>query len=311
MGAMMPHWEVGQTYSQTLLSLEEWQSLWAQGFRWLSCGDRYQFVDGPGLLTPQRVASVTLDGPARFWQWSIYDEVETTMAVAQRALWTHRRPVAILASQQRAGRGRRGRGWTSIPGGSVLLSLGWLPPIEWLQGPLTLAAGVAAVEALETLMGLRLFLKWPNDGVADDQKFMGVLSEAGVDPVPWVVIGVGINVNGALPSTVPNATTLESLTGRPWPRDVVAVAVASGIARMIAEWHRTGAQPLLDRWRHHNVTLGRPVLVYQSKDPWAGFAEDLTPGGALVVRRLDGQTVMVTAGEVTLRPQPSAWEGAD
>lgn len=307
---MTPNWEVGQTYPQDLLPPDEWQTLWTQGFRWLSSGDRYRFVDGPGLLTLDRVTSVTGDG-SDFWQWSVYDEVETTMAVAQRALWANRQPVAILAAEQRAGRGRRGRGWTSIPGGSVLLSLGWLPPLEWLQSPITLAAGVAAVEALETVTGVGLFLKWPNDGVVGDQKFMGVLSEAGVDPIPWVVIGFGINVNGTVPKTVPNATTLESLTSRPWPRDIVAVAVASGVARMIAEWSRSGVQPLLDRWRSHNVTLGRPVLVYQSEDPWAGFAEDLTPSGALVVRRLDGHTVTVTAGEVTLRPHPSAWEGAE
>jgi|BEDMetMinimDraft_2_1075160.scaffolds.fasta_scaffold01517_7 BirA family biotin operon repressor/biotin-[acetyl-CoA-carboxylase] ligase len=299
----MREWTAGGRYRRTDLPPEVWTKLWGEGFRWVDDGPWRTLVDGPGLLTPERIRAATTEDA---WTWVVLPEVDTTMRVAREYLAEGRGPVVVLADRQHRGRGRRGRSWMDIPGGSLTLSLGWLPDGN-TDGPLTLAVGVAVAEVLEAATGVGIGLKWPNDGLVRERKVMGILAEAGRDPRPWVVVGVGVNVNGSAPPEVPDATTLETEAGRPFDRAALAVAVADGVAAVLRSW----AEPLardrwLARWRERSVTLGRPVEVIQDDQKWSGFAEDVDTAGLLLVRTPLGDLVPVAAGDVSLRPWSTA-----
>ena len=105
--------------------------------------------------------------------------------------------VALAAEWQSAGRGRRGRAWTAIAGGSLTFSLGW----KFEQGAgflagLSLAVGVAVVRALEAEGFKDVALKWPNDLIHRHLKVGGILIELNGDALgpTTTVIGVGLNV---------------------------------------------------------------------------------------------------------------------
>src|SRR5687767_14103572 len=74
------------------------------------------------------------------------------------------RPVLLLADEQTAGRGRRGRRWHSAPGAGLTFSLAVTlrRPLRELAA-LSLVAGVAVARALHALGLARAALKWPND----------------------------------------------------------------------------------------------------------------------------------------------------
>ena len=81
---------------------------------------------------------------------------------------------ACLAEFQSAGRGRRGRRWVAPFASGLCLSVNW----NYRDAPatlaaLSLAAGVAALRALERLGIGGLSLKWPNDIVPEDRKLGG------------------------------------------------------------------------------------------------------------------------------------------
>ena len=74
----------------------------------------------------------------------------------------------VVADEQTAGRGRRGREWFSPPGSGLYVSTVLMPGRARHQPAratmlLTLSAGVALAEAVETATALRVDLKWPND----------------------------------------------------------------------------------------------------------------------------------------------------
>jgi BirA family transcriptional regulator, biotin operon repressor / biotin---[acetyl-CoA-carboxylase] ligase len=74
----------------------------------------------------------------------------------------------VVAGQQTAGRGRRGHTWFSPPGAGLYVSVVLAPATARVDAAratqlLTLAAGVALAEAVETATGLIVELKWPND----------------------------------------------------------------------------------------------------------------------------------------------------
>lgn len=104
-----------------------------------------------------------------------------------------------LAEGQSAGRGRLGRTWASAPGEGLYLSLVLLPATLPRSTALTMATGLALLEAAHVLGAGGAGLKWPNDVLVDGAKLGGILVEArGLDPErPHAVVGIGLNVRQA------------------------------------------------------------------------------------------------------------------
>jgi len=107
-------------------------------------------------------------------------------------------PLLLIAAEQTAGRGRRGRRWHSAPGAGLTFSLARLVrrPARELAA-LALVAGVATARALRAL-GAPVELKWPNDLVAGGGKLGGILVETrAAGRGTLAVFGIGINLRGA------------------------------------------------------------------------------------------------------------------
>src|SRR5499426_1602908 len=105
-----------------------------------------------------------------------------------------RGPLWITAGRQSAGRGRRGRTWTSEAGNlfaSLLLTEPALPE-HWSE--LSFVAALAIHDAIADLapsVRPQLAIKWPNDLLLGEAKFAGILTEA--EGAGTVVVGIGIN----------------------------------------------------------------------------------------------------------------------
>lgn len=139
----------------------------------------------------------------------------------------------IVAREQRTGRGRHGRSWSSPPG-NLYASLLLIEPCEAALAPqLGFVAGLALHEAVAAETGLgapRLALKWPNDLLLDGGKVAGVLLEGHHGPESFnVVIGFGVNVAAA-----PDATPYPAKALRTIRDDVSAEAVFASLSRAFA-----------------------------------------------------------------------------
>ncbi len=103
----------------------------------------------------------------------------------------------VVAEQQTAGKGRRGRVWVSPPGLNLYFSAILRPELPPQRAPeLTLVAAVALAEALREF-GTEAAIKWPNDVQIEGRKVAGILTELSAEPerVHFVVVGVGVNLN--------------------------------------------------------------------------------------------------------------------
>lgn len=202
----------------------------------------------------------------------------------------------VLAEQQTAGRGRRGRVWEG-PAGSGGRNLTFsvlLPPLDLDRLPLLpLAAGVALAEVTRRAAGVG-GLKWPNDLLAPDgRKLAGLLLEADLrgEEVSRAVLGVGLNV-GAAPA---GAAHLHEFAPE-LRRDVLLLALLDALNT----WLTAPAPHILGAWEELSVTLGRPVRVQTQLGVVSGVAQVLGPDGALLVQVGDGPLRRVTAGDVQL-----------
>ena len=108
----------------------------------------------------------------------------------------------VLAEQQSAGRGRRGKTWVSPFAANIYLSIVWdfEQGAQALEG-LSLAVGVAVKRALNAQGVNGVQLKWPNDIYVEGQKLGGILLEMIGDPAGQCSVIVGVGINVAMPES--------------------------------------------------------------------------------------------------------------
>jgi BirA family biotin operon repressor/biotin-[acetyl-CoA-carboxylase] ligase len=202
---------------------------------------------------------------------------------------------AVVADAQTAGRGSRGRAWSSPPGG-LWLSVLARPKAATLE-LLSLRVGLAVAEALEaTGFPRRLALKWPNDLMLDDRKVGGILCEArwvGASPA-WVVVGLGLNVANAIP---PEVAPVAARLAEVWPA-VTPAALVGPVLRALRAVD-TGSGPLrpeeLLSFDQRDWLRGRRIAA-----PKAGLGLGIDADGALLVRAPDGTSATVRSGTIVL-----------
>ena len=233
-------------------------------------------------------------------------DTDSTNAQALRAPLPARGCGVWFAERQSAGRGRRGRTWASPLAAHVCLSLSrrFEGGIASLQG-LSLAVGVAAVEALHALGYRSAGLKWPNDLVADGRKLGGILVEIGGDAGGPLRVVVGLGINVAMPAAAARDIDqpwcdLAGLSGGAPDRHAVCVALLDVLLPMLARFEREGLAPWLERWARHDLLAGRAVRVVEGGRVYEGIAVGIAEDGALRLRGTDGER-RCHAGEASLR----------
>ncbi len=211
---------------------------------------------------------------------------------------------AVLAEEQTAGRGRQGRLWWASPGGALLLSILLRPSLSPSQAqPLTMAAGLAAAEAIEAVCAVSVALKWPNDLYVQERKVGGILVESRLSPdgraLDHAIVGIGVNVAvdfAAQPALRAVATSLHAAVGRPVEREPLLVAL---LERMEARYEALLAgRPCHVEWASRLLWLGERVLVVTPEGSWAGVAVGVSEEGALLLRRMDGKVTAIWVGDV-------------
>lgn len=213
----------------------------------------------------------------------------------------------LIAGHQTQGRGRMGRSFQSPEGSGVYLSVILRPncPPEQLMH-LTCAAGVAMLEATETVSGIRPGLKWINDLVVGNKKLGGILTQMSVDKglVQYAVIGIGINClqqeEDFPPEIAGLATSLSLAAGRSVKPEVLAAAMVEALQKMSLRLFCEKGK-IMEAYKQSCITLGKEIQVLRADTVRPGMAIDLDEDGGLLVRYPDGSEETVSSGEVSVR----------
>lgn len=212
----------------------------------------------------------------------------------------------VVVERQLSGRGRRGRNWSSPAEGNIYMSLLLKPDLLPEQAPsLTLVMALAVARAVEA-GGLPAMIKWPNDVIVGGKKICGILTEmsAEVDFIHYVVIGTGINVNMTdIPEELSSrASSLCLESGRTWNRAALIAEIMKHFEDCFQIYARTGDfTGLKEEYSRFLVNRGRTVRVLEPGREHTGTALGINEKGELLVRKEDGKTEAVYAGEVSVR----------
>jgi BirA family transcriptional regulator, biotin operon repressor / biotin---[acetyl-CoA-carboxylase] ligase len=211
----------------------------------------------------------------------------------------------VLAEEQTAGRGRAGRSWHSERATGIYLTLLLRPRISPVQAPLlTMMAGLSTHSAVQSLTGLNVDLKWPNDLMLHGKKLGGILTEmhAETTMVRFVIVGIGINVNQErFPAELSGiATSLRAETGKSASRLELLARLLGEFEADYNRFLREGAKSVVDRFTQvSSYARGKKVRVTNGGETFVGITAGLGPEGLLQVNREDGKVVTILAGDVS------------
>jgi len=284
-------------------------------------GVRIEAVSNRGYRLADRIAAldgvdITVRLPAGARACLARCEVAWSLPSTNAALLAGTEPppgqaFVLLAEQQTAGRGRRGREWIAPLGGALCLSLAWtFTELPRDLAALSLVVGTCALRALESRGVRGLALKWPNDLVAADRKLGGILIEMRAESAGPVMVVIGIGVNVALGAPLRArvaATGTEPVdvaeAGGSTDRNALAAALIAQLLDALPRFAAQGLAPFGGQWREADALRGRQVAVNLGEERHVGIARGIDTSGALLVETPHGLRRFI-AGEVTVRAQP-------
>lgn len=209
----------------------------------------------------------------------------------------------IWAREQRQGRGRRGREWTS-PAGNLYLSLILRPDRSVGEAArLSFAVAVALGDAISstTALSYEITHKWPNDVLVRGRKCAGILLESslsGDQKLDWLVIGVGVNLASHPQGTEFPATDLVAEGAGNLTPEAMLQTFAERFLHWHEVWQKDGFPPVREAWLARAHGLGAPLRVRIGDESFAATFLDLAEDGALLAELDDGRVRRVEAGEV-------------
>ncbi len=197
-----------------------------------------------------------------------YDMVDSTNEEAGRLLRAGRvGPFAyVVARGQNAGKGTRGRRWSSPPDAGIYLTVIDRPaPSHFELHQFTRAAGVACAQVIERLTGIDVRLKPINDLYAGGRKLGGILTEAVIEQgrIRALMTGVGINVRRAergIPCDHVQPICIEEMMAADAFSSLNPAEITVALVRKIREWNNlvsgNDRHSLEVEWQKRCMTVG-------------------------------------------------------
>ena len=247
-----------------------------------------------------------LDSSHRRWRIVRFGAVDSTNEEARRrALAGDTDCLWIVADQQTAGRGRRGRAWISPTGNLHASALMIDPCPRAVAAQLSFVAGVTLARAVTDLGVTDVGLKWPNDLMSRGAKCAGVLIEGfGLGSGRTAcVVGIGVNCAHAPEGLGYETSCLTRAGGQ-------AVAPGELFERLIQrfddalnEWRAGRA---FDRiragWLDYAVGLGERIAIQNGAGQREGVFEGIDSAGRLLMHSEHGLDA-VEAADVWILPR--------
>jgi BirA family biotin operon repressor/biotin-[acetyl-CoA-carboxylase] ligase len=252
-------------------------------------------------------------GPIRY-----FDSIDSTNNEAARWLELEATHMSlVVADEQTAGRGRKGRTWFTPRGAALAFSLILTTPshgrakltAQGLTARLTGLGALAVSMALSQDFNLFAQIKWPNDVLLEGKKVAGILTEAqwqGQD-LRAVILGVGVNIyNSSIPpadNLILPATCVQTHLDRP----VTRISILHAILARLQDWYqRLDQADFLNAWEQNLAYSGSWVNLFGGEDQtnpvYTGQVIGLDSNGQLKLRDHLGQIKKVHSGEIRLRP---------
>lgn len=220
---------------------------------------------------------------------------------------------AFFSHEQVAGKGQRGRTWSSERDLNIALSIIIKPqsiPLS-AQFQLSACAAVSVHEIFRKYAGEGCKIKWPNDLYWQDRKAGGILIESGVKSLPtgqagretgawlpdrqvgsqvpevgiweWAIIGIGININQTtFPAELPNPVSLKQITGIIYNPVELAKEICGAMEKNYCQLINEGFDDIYKAYNLNLYKRNNKVKLKKDNRLFDATIKSVSPSGQLI-----------------------------
>lgn len=277
------------------------KALQAEGYKILAGQNKgYRLSDENDMLSAVGIADA-IKHRVKGMSVYLHRTIDSTNNEAKRLIAEGKTGTAlIVAEEQTAGRGRRGRDFFSPALTGIYMTFSFQSSMRLTDAVgITTATAVAVFLAIKDLTGVETEIKWVNDIYLHGKKICGILTEAISDfesgCVQNIIVGVGMNYQ-----TTDFPRELKGIAASLSP---VGVNRNRMIARIVDRLLDilNGDVDYLAIYRKHSLVLGKEIVYERGGVKHEARALDIDEEGGLVVAHTDGSQATLTSGEISLR----------
>lgn len=267
-------------------------------------GDQFAGTD---ILSPQGIQKY-LNPACAGVEITVMPVVTSTLSlVREKAAEGMPEGYVVIANEQTAGCGRRGRSFSSPAGTGIYMSL-LLRPTRFSSEQairITTIAAVAVCEAIETVTDEKAEIKWVNDIFVKGKKVCGILTEASFGTetgiLEYAVLGVGINVYRPREGF---GEALEQIAGAVFeaPREDAKNHLTAAFLNSFMNYYAAlDRMDYADEYRKRSLAIGRRVNVISGEQKKKALVLGIDDACQLLVRYEDGTEETLSSGEISIR----------
>lgn len=213
---------------------------------------------------------------------------------------------AVSAKYQSSGRGQMGEKWHSEMGRNLTFSM--LIKFNKFeieqQFYISMAVSLGLLAAIRTHITTPLFIKWPNDILAEKDKLAGILIENIVsgNAIKQSIIGIGLNVNQEeFPSTIGNVTSLKKVAGIFFDTDILLESIVISIQNFMGYVERREFEQLKKLYLRSLFKFETPAMFEDKNGTvFLGKIVDVFEDGKLVIALENEMTCKFNLKEIKL-----------
>lgn len=225
----------------------------------------------------------------------------TNNYLKQKALDGEGENYVVLALEQTAGKGTRGRSFSSVKGG-VYLSILIKPDLENFNPALiTTATAVAVTDSILELFKLDTKIKWVNDVYLNNKKVCGILCESVLDSFnnpQFVIVGIGVNLFKPINDFPSEIKDIATYISEGYSVELFEKFTASVINNF---YKYLNSKNHLKLYCERSLILGKEILVSKNNETRTARALEIDNNCRLLVEFENGDKENLSSGDVTVR----------
>lgn len=259
----------------------------------------YQFSDKLLLIDKDHIAKEINNHDIKI---EVFESIDSTNNYLKKFFGSKERRICI-AEMQTNGRGRTSKHWHSPFGQNIYFSYlyNFKKDISELNG-LSLVVGIATIAAIkEIFLGFNLKLKWPNDGLYENKKFMGNLVELQSESYgdTSAIIGIGINVNmlNNQQDISQDWTSLRKIGGEYIDRNRLIISLIHNLNYHLEQFSKYGFKEFIAKWNELDYFFDKRI---QLTDQSVGIAKGVNLSGHLLLELDNKEIRNISSGEASI-----------
>lgn len=194
----------------------------------------------------------------------------------------------VVAKHQTNGRGQMGTVWNTQDAKNITFSVFKRFDSFNLnqQFAISMIVSLSVVSALNKLNIPKVRIKWPNDILSANNKICGILIENIIKQtdVAGSIIGIGLNVNQTDFKDLPQASSLQNITGKHFDLDEVLHLIIEQLQFYFELFDQSGFDNLKALYQSQLFRKDKPSTFSNEEGLFTGIIKGVTKEGLLKVQ---------------------------